>query len=107
MILLDVVMPKMHGIDVCKDLKADENLCRIPVIFVTSMDESANEEAGFAAGACDYITKPLRPEIVRARIRIHLYNQLCAEFLESLVSDEEKQLEEFRADAKKLEQMRR
>ena len=61
MILLDVVMPKMHGIDVCKDLKADENLRRIPVIFVTSMSDSANEEAGFAAGACDYITKPVHP----------------------------------------------
>ena len=101
-ILLDLVMPKMHGLDVCKALKEDANLARIPVIFVTSMDDETNEALGLEAGACDYIAKPVSPAIVLARIRIHLQNRMYEEFLETLLSEKNQLLEQVREQAQKL-----
>jgi len=72
LILLDVVMPNMDGFDVLRRLKADENTRAIPVIFVTSMGEVADEELGFTLGAVDYITKPASAPLVRARVRTHI-----------------------------------
>lgn len=72
LILLDLVMPERHGLEVLAELRAEE-LCRnIPVIIVTAMSELDNEEAGLNAGAVDYITKPISPAIVRARVRTHV-----------------------------------
>lgn len=75
LILLDVMMPEMDGIEVCQQLKADPRTEHIPVIFVSAMDDVHNEEVGFKAGAVDYISKPFGPAIVLARIKIHL--ELC------------------------------
>jgi len=72
LILLDVMMPEMDGFDVIARLKADPKTAEIPVIFVTAMDATEDEERGLDHGAVDYITKPLRPAIVRARVRTHL-----------------------------------
>jgi diguanylate cyclase (GGDEF)-like protein len=72
LILLDVVMPEMDGLEVCRRLKADERTASIPVIFVTASGETADETRGFAAGGVDYITKPIQPPTVRARVRTHL-----------------------------------
>lgn len=72
LILLDVVMPDMNGYEVLKRLKVDEKTKDIPVIFVTSMDSEDDESAGLNLGAIDYITKPIRTPIVKARIRNHL-----------------------------------
>ena len=72
LILLDMVMPQMSGIDVCLQLKQNPVTQHIPVIFVTSMDDRHNEARGFKAGAVDYITKPPSPEIVLARVAVHL-----------------------------------
>lgn len=72
LILLDIQMPDMDGYAVCRHLKADPLTASIPVIFVTSLAETGNEAAGFAAGAVDYIIKPVSPPIVRARVRTHL-----------------------------------
>lgn len=72
LILLDIQMPDMDGYAVCRRLKADPLTASIPVIFVTSLAETGNEAAGFAAGAVDYIIKPVSPPIVRARVRAHL-----------------------------------
>ena len=102
LILLDVVMPVMHGFDVCKALKKDPQLTHIPVIFVTSMDDESNEAAGLDAGACDYITKPVNPAIVMARVKIHLQNRMYEEFLESLLSEKTQLLDQIRADAQRL-----
>lgn len=71
-ILLDVMMPEMDGYEVCRRLKADPQTCDIPVIFVTAVTETVKEEQGFALGAVDYITKPINPAIVKARMRTHL-----------------------------------
>ena len=68
LILLDISMPGMDGYEVCKKLKSDISTNGIPVIFVTAMDSDNDEELGLKLGAIDYITKPIRPAIVRARV---------------------------------------
>ncbi|MBK9447763.1 MAG: response regulator, partial [Betaproteobacteria bacterium] len=72
LILLDVMMPEMDGYEVISQLKRNPRTAEIPVIFVTAMDATEDEERGLDHGAVDYITKPLRPAIVRARVRTHL-----------------------------------
>jgi putative two-component system response regulator len=72
LILLDVMMPGMSGYEVCAALKADPRTASIPVIFVTALNDTDDELEGFEAGAVDYITKPVSPPIVRARVRTHL-----------------------------------
>ena len=72
LILLDVMMPGMSGYEVCAALKADPDLASIPVVFVTALTDTDDEVEGFDAGAVDYITKPVSPPIVRARVRTHL-----------------------------------
>lgn len=72
LILLDIQMPDMDGYQVCQRLKTDPATSEIPVIFVTTLTDSGNEEMGFAAGCVDYLSKPLNPNIARARVRAHL-----------------------------------
>ena len=72
LVLLDVVMPGMDGFEVCRRLKADEATRDIPVIFVTAQDDEAAETRGLDAGAVDFISKPINPKIVRARVRTQL-----------------------------------
>jgi putative two-component system response regulator len=72
LILLDVMMPDMDGYEVLARLKADPRTAAIPVIFITAMDRMEDEEHGLDSGAVDYITKPLRPAIVLARVRTQL-----------------------------------
>lgn len=72
LILLDVMLPDISGLDVCRTIKADPELRDIPVIFVTARDEAEDEAAGLDIGAIDYICKPFNPPIVQARVRNHL-----------------------------------
>lgn len=72
LILLDIMMPEMSGYEVCQQLKAQESTKYTPIIFITALAESSDEEKGLAIGAVDYITKPFSPSIVRARVRTHL-----------------------------------
>lgn len=72
LILLDVMMPEMDGLSVCRRLKADLRTRQIPVIFVTAMSEIEDETQGFEAGCVDYVTKPVSPSIVLARVGTHL-----------------------------------
>ena len=72
LILLDVMMPEMDGYCVLAVFNENPATTEIPVIFVTAMDATEDEEHGLDAGAVDYITKPIRPAIVRARVRAHL-----------------------------------
>lgn len=71
-ILLDAVMPGMDGFEVCRALRADPSTRDIPVIFMTGLTESEDVVRGFDAGGNDYITKPVRPHEVLARIAAHL-----------------------------------
>jgi len=72
LILLDVMMPDMDGYATLQALRRDPATADIPVIFVTAMDTTQDEEYGLDLGAVDYITKPIRPAIVLARVRTHL-----------------------------------
>ena len=72
LILLDNIMPGITGVETCMALKLDPETKKIPVIFVTAMDDKHNEVVGLKAGAVDYIPKPPSAEIVRARVKIHL-----------------------------------
>src|SRR6478752_2215268 len=81
LILLDIMMPEMDGYEVCKRLKSYPQTRRIPVIFLTAMAEVEDETRGLALGAVDYITKPISPPIVLARVRTHLALKAAADFL--------------------------
>ncbi|MGD2118174.1 MAG: response regulator [Chromatiales bacterium] len=72
LIILDVVMPGIDGYEVCRQLKADPQTEDIPVIFLTVKSNVDDEVRGFNLGAVDYITKPMSPPIVMARVRTHL-----------------------------------
>ncbi len=72
LILLDVMMPGMDGHEVLQRLRADPATRDIPVIFVTALDASTDEEHGFESGAVDYIAKPIKPAIVLARVRTQI-----------------------------------
>lgn len=72
LILLDVQMPTMNGFEVARKLKSDPQTESIPIIFVTSLIDEDHEQFGFEVGGVDYITKPVSPSTVRARVRTHL-----------------------------------
>ncbi len=72
LILLDIMMPDITGLDVCKALKASDETKKIPVIFVTALNDHNDEAQGFDVGAVDYITKPVSAAVVKARVRTHL-----------------------------------
>jgi CheY-like chemotaxis protein/DNA-binding CsgD family transcriptional regulator len=73
-ILLDAMMPGMDGFEVAQHLKADIATRAIPLIFMTGLTETEHVVAAFAAGGADYITKPIRPAEVLARIAAHVHN---------------------------------
>jgi putative two-component system response regulator len=72
LILLDIMMPEMDGYEVLRRLQAQPATADIPVIFVTALGEVGDEQQGLELGAVDYITKPISPPIVRARVKNHL-----------------------------------
>ncbi len=72
LILLDVMMPGMDGYEVCRQLKTSSLTYKIPVIFVSALNDAQDESKGFEMGAVDYITKPISTPIVRARVKTHL-----------------------------------
>ena len=86
LILLDIMMPEMDGYDACQQLKADPATQSIPVIFITSRDDEADEVKGFDMGAVDYITKPFSIPVVRARVQTHVELKRQREILENLSS---------------------
>ena len=81
LILLDIMMPGMDGYEVCTRLKADSLTRHIPVMFLTAKSEEADEQRGLDLGAVDYITKPIKGAIVRARVRTQLALKASADFL--------------------------
>jgi signal transduction histidine kinase len=72
LILLDLMMPGMDGIEVCRKLKSDTQTDQIPVIFVTASNEMEHLVKGFEVGAVDYVTKPFNPPELLARVRTHV-----------------------------------
>jgi len=72
LILLDIAMPDMNGLELCRHLKQDPELADIPVIFLSGLDATEDKVRGFQAGAVDYIAKPFQLEEVQARVSTHL-----------------------------------
>ncbi|MBB1305617.1 EAL domain-containing protein [Pseudoalteromonas sp. SR43-5] len=104
LILLDIMMPGMDGYEVCNILKAKQNTKGIPVIFVTALTEEESEEKGFAMGAIDYIHKPYKLALVRARIRTHITAQGMLDRLIEKNFDLHDKLLEIESLAKELSQ---
>ncbi len=72
MVLLDAMMPGMDGFEVARRLKAQPATAHIPIIFMTGLTETEHLEAALAAGGVDYVTKPIKPREVLARMNVHL-----------------------------------
>ncbi len=81
LILLDIMMPDMDGYEVCERLKHNPKTSNIPVIFLTAKGEMTDQKDGLELGAVDYITKPINPPIVMARVKNHLALKASADFL--------------------------
>lgn len=99
LILLDIMMPDIDGYEVCRTLKADKKTSFIPIIFLTAKSEIEDETKGLEMGAVDYITKPLSPPILLARVKTHLALKRMQDFLrdqnEFLESEVDKRTEEI------------
>lgn len=93
LILLDIMMPDMDGYEVIKRLKSEDYTKNIPVLFVTAKGEVEDETHGLSLGAVDYITKPISPPIVQARVKTHMALHLHQEHLEELVAKRTEQLQ--------------
>ena len=72
LVLLDISMPEMDGYELCRRLKADVHTRDIPIIFISAFDKTTDIVKGFELGGGDYITKPFIPELVKARVNVHL-----------------------------------
>ncbi len=83
LILLDIMMPEMDGYEVCRQLQQDPQTRNIPIIFLTAKARVEDEEFGLGLGAVDYITKPISPPVVLARVKTHLSLKASADFLRS------------------------
>ncbi|MCF8479610.1 MAG: diguanylate cyclase [Rhodospirillum sp.] len=86
LVILDVMMPGLSGYEVCRELKKDPVTEKIPVIFLTSLDNDQGETYGLELGAIDYISKPIRPGIVKVRVRNHMELKKTRDLLEVLSS---------------------
>lgn len=97
-ILLDIMMPEMNGYEVCEKLKQNPKTKHIPIIFVTAMSEEDDEAKGFECGAVDYVTKPINPIIVKARLKTHLALANQQRQLDIQVKEKTKELNDSRID---------
>lgn len=97
-ILLDIMMPIMDGYEVCRRLKANEVTKNIPIIFVTAKTDDIDEAKGFELGAVDYITKPVNPSVVKARIKTHLALHNQNKILEEKVEERTAELNRTRLE---------
>jgi putative two-component system response regulator len=96
LILLDIMMPGIDGYEVCRQLKADHTTRHIPIIFVTAKINIEDEIKGLELGAVDYITKPISPPIVQARVRTHLALHNQNRELDRKVKEQTRTIEETR-----------
>ena len=104
LVLLDVMMPGLNGYEVCRRLKADPATRSIPVIFVTALGDVDDETRGLELGGVDYLTKPISPPIVRARIKTHLAMAAQARALQEMVGKLQQQSTELAGLNRTLEQ---
>jgi putative two-component system response regulator len=82
LILLDVMMPDIDGFEACRQIKSEDNLTNIPVIFITAKSNVRDEEMGFSGGAVDFIQKPISSPVVHARVKTHLKLKFISDYLQ-------------------------
>ncbi|MDH4989548.1 diguanylate cyclase [Aquamicrobium lusatiense] len=88
LILLDILMPEMDGFEVCRRLKNEALLADVPVIFTTGLGDTEDEVRGLSLGAIDYVTKPIQPVVLRARVSNHIeLKRLRDQLAEMAVTD--------------------
>ena len=87
LIILDVAMPEMDGYEFCRIMKENANTRDIPIIFISAFDDPADVVKGFNLGGADYITKPFIPEVVKARVGLHLKLSETSKDLEEMTGD--------------------
>lgn len=92
LILMDVMMPVMNGFEAARILKSNDKTKEIPVIFITAINEEADEAEGFTIGAADYITKPIKGVVVKARVKAHLEIHNSKRLLEQKVRERTEEL---------------
>lgn len=97
LVLLDIMMPGMDGYEVCQQLKDNEKTRNIPVIFVTAMSDVTDEARGFEVGSVDYVTKPISPVTLKARVKTHIDLKQARDHLEELVDAKTKELQRVNA----------
>lgn len=101
LILLDILMPHMDGYETLRHIKENEATRDIPVIFLTALSNADDEKHGLELGASDYVTKPISPAIMMARIKTQLENKAAADFLKNqnsyLDAEVQKRTEEISA----------
>ena len=81
LILLDIMMPEVSGYEVCTQLKSDPATRPIPIIFLSALSSAEDERKGLELGAEDYVTKPISPAILLARVKTHLRIKAAVDFL--------------------------
>jgi len=81
LLLLDIMMPNIDGLEACRRLKANQKLADVPVIFISAKNEDEYEEYGFSVGASDFIHKPINAPILLARVNTHLKIKLVMDYL--------------------------
>ena len=100
--LLDLIMPDMDGLALCEALKQNPATADIPVMFITASEDPQSEEQVFDAGAIDFIPKPIKPKVVKARVRQQMHNYLYLQFLERLLKERNTTIETLRAETQEL-----
>jgi len=104
LILLDILMPDMDGYEVCHQLKSNPLTNDIPVIFLTALTNEMSEDKGFALGAVDYVTKPISPTILLARVRAQLQLRASSNALKETAATIKSQADQLEKWNKTLEQ---
>ncbi|MFT4632935.1 MAG: putative two-component system response regulator [Candidatus Pseudothioglobus sp.] len=99
LILLDIMIPDIDGYEICIKLKTDKETAKIPIIFITGLEGSENEELGFEVGAADYLYKPINATVMTMRIARILDNAMYIEFLENMATQREHTIETLRKNA--------
>ncbi len=106
LIILDIAMPEMDGYEVCTKIKENPDTREIPIIFISAFDDPSDVVKGFSFGGEDYITKPFIPEVVKARVSMHLKmheaNRRMAEMNRQLQSSINEQLRQIEAERRSV-----
>ncbi len=106
LILLDIMMPKMNGFQVCEILKAEKETKEIPIIFLTGKTDTESVVKGFEIGANDYIHKPFNQKELLARVKTHMSLQEAHNIQKRLISEKEKLISELQEALKEIKTLR-